>query len=228
MPRKAKSGYKKKAYRRRKRANKKIGAPNSYFGFPSNKVVKLRYHEIVNETSAGFSLYYNLIANGLYDPNYSGGGHQPLGYDQWTQFYNHYVVLGSKISVKIIVPVQTAFTQAFQCALKLTDDPSAPTFDNALFEGSKTRWKTLSPSTTHAATVTVGGKYSAKKFFNLGDVKDNVTRIGAPNGNNPTDIAVYQIVLFNQMGGGIPENITYEITIDYIVSWSEPKELTIS
>jgi hypothetical protein len=36
---------------------------------------------------------------GLYDPDITGSGHQPLGFDQWMAFYNHYVVLSCRIEV---------------------------------------------------------------------------------------------------------------------------------
>jgi len=38
-------------------------------------------------------------ANGLYDPDISGIGHQPRGYDQIIQLYDHYVVTKAKIEV---------------------------------------------------------------------------------------------------------------------------------
>lgn len=38
-------------------------------------------------------------ANGLYDPDITGVGHQPRGYDQIIQLYDHYVVTKAKIEV---------------------------------------------------------------------------------------------------------------------------------
>jgi len=40
-------------------------------------------------------------ANSLYDPNYTGGGHQPNGFDQLIAAYNHFTVISSKIRVKL-------------------------------------------------------------------------------------------------------------------------------
>lgn len=38
-------------------------------------------------------------ANGMYDPDITGVGHQPRGFDQLMALYDHYVVIASKITV---------------------------------------------------------------------------------------------------------------------------------
>jgi len=40
---------------------------------------------------------YNL--NSLYDPDFTGAGHQPLGFDQWSALYNRYLVLSCKVKI---------------------------------------------------------------------------------------------------------------------------------
>jgi len=37
--------------------------------------------------------------NGLYDPNFTGVGHQPYGFDQLTPFYNNYLVRAFKVTL---------------------------------------------------------------------------------------------------------------------------------
>jgi len=64
-------------------------------------------------------------------------------------------------------------------------------------------------------------KYSAKKFFNVKDVKDNLDRIGSAIGSNPTDPAFYNLTIQSE------PSMTVEllVLIEYIVLFSEPKEL---
>jgi len=63
---------------------------------PSRYITKLKYAEAVTVTGIGPQVYqWNL--NGLYDPNRTGTGHQPYGYDQLcgpvgTSLYNRYRV----------------------------------------------------------------------------------------------------------------------------------------
>jgi hypothetical protein len=40
--------------------------------------------------------------NSLFDPDFTGAGHQPLGYDQWCAFYNRYRVDKVKVDIDFI------------------------------------------------------------------------------------------------------------------------------
>lgn len=48
---------------------------------------------------AGVAGAYVFAANGLYDPDISGVGHQVNGFDQYMALYNEYLVLGSTITI---------------------------------------------------------------------------------------------------------------------------------
>lgn len=54
--------------------------------------------------STGAYAQYIFSCNGLYDPDHTGTGHQPLYFDQLLNIYNYYTVLSSKISVSIVSP----------------------------------------------------------------------------------------------------------------------------
>lgn len=49
--------------------------------------------------AAGIAANHIFSANGMYDPNITGVGHQPRGFDEIMTLYDHFVVLGSKITV---------------------------------------------------------------------------------------------------------------------------------
>lgn len=60
----------------------------------------LRYVDTVSLGIYGVSpAGYVFSANGCYDPDITGTGHQPLGFDQLMVFFNHYTVLRSRIKV---------------------------------------------------------------------------------------------------------------------------------
>lgn len=55
------------------------------------RTVRLRYSEMYTLTAAGtVGNYWGFRINSLYDPDYSFGGHQPMGRDQWAALYNEY------------------------------------------------------------------------------------------------------------------------------------------
>jgi len=67
---------------------------------PKQLYSRLKYAEQVTFTlnTSGLGSYI-FSANGLYDPNITGTGHQPMYFDQLMTLYNHYTVTGSKIKV---------------------------------------------------------------------------------------------------------------------------------
>ncbi len=39
--------------------------------------------------------------NSLYDPDLSGVGSQPVGFDQWSAFYNRYRVISTNVQIRV-------------------------------------------------------------------------------------------------------------------------------
>lgn len=128
MPRKY-SGRKRyprrrRAYRRKRnfkkniknytRANHAITQITKGLPLPDKYVVALPY---VSETlsltqgTAGLAANWTFRANGMYDPDYTGTGHQPLGFDQMMPFYQKYTVIGAKITVDIENTSSSGFAQ---------------------------------------------------------------------------------------------------------------------
>lgn len=62
---------------------------------------RLKYTEQRNLSGSGLSNFNSYVfrGNSIFDPNFSGGGHQPLGHDEWSNFYRRYRVIGAKITV---------------------------------------------------------------------------------------------------------------------------------
>lgn len=51
--------------------------------------------------AVGSAASHLFSCNSLFDPDVTGVGHQPRGFDQMMQLYKHYHVIGSKIEVQI-------------------------------------------------------------------------------------------------------------------------------
>lgn len=215
---------KRKIYRAKRRSRKSTIAKVPA-GFPMGRRNTMRYVEnITMSSSAGVMATHLFSANGIYDPDITGLGHQPYGYDQMAAYFNHYVVIGSKITVNWMNEPGSAVSEnPSVVGVYLSDQTTVPYGNvNSFVEAKRGQFKNVQwmfmPTTT--------GRYSAKKFFNIKDVKDNVLRIGANNGTQPTDQAYYQVIL--QALGGSNASMTARVTIDYIVEWSEPRSLATS
>ncbi len=88
--------------------------------------VKLRYSTTVTTTSTGTPISH-VFQTSLNDPDYSGGGHQPLGRDQWTAFYQRYRCFGMKYEC-IAVNTNTS-VQADCCVIQKPTTAAVTTSD---------------------------------------------------------------------------------------------------
>jgi len=62
-------------------------------GMSNKQIVKLRYASNTRLTGGVSNLReLQFRLNGLFDPDFSLGGHQPMGFDEWSAFYGRYRV----------------------------------------------------------------------------------------------------------------------------------------
>lgn len=216
--RKSRKSRKSRAVRRYRPRLNRIG---SVTGMPQSRVTSMRYAELLNVTSTtgivGAQVYR---ANSLFDPNFSLGGHQPIGYDLMTQQYNHYCVIGSKITATV-TDASDSKVNPQVCGIVLTDEATVPYANiNSYIESKKGTWRAIQGGASRPTTVK--SWFSAKKFFNIKDVKDNVGRIGAGIGSNPTEGSYY--VFWTATQNGTTNTFYVQFVIDYTVLWFEPKD----
>ncbi len=54
---------------------------------------------------AGVAAYHSFRANDCFDPDETGVGHQPRGFDQIIPMYEHFTVIGSKMKATFMATV---------------------------------------------------------------------------------------------------------------------------
>jgi len=107
LARKGKSGYRRKAKmtyapRMATNASKEI--------IPKFYTCKLNYFsQDIGATSTTTPTLRVFKANGLFDPDYTGTGHQPRGFDQMASLYNNYKVSAVKVVVTAQCSSQTQY-----------------------------------------------------------------------------------------------------------------------
>lgn len=213
-----KTNYKKKKFNVKQHSMVSLGQ-----GFPMKMLMTHRYVELLSMTSTVGSLAtYSWAANGMYDPNLSSSGHQPLYFDNMTALYNHFHVIGSKITVK--VANSTSATGGGRIGVYQNDDTTiTPSYIDAMRERNPQSSKMIGPGQDHASVFTL--KYSSKKNFGGATLSNNALRGNVSN--NPTELSVF--TLFYQ-----PNDLTstttiyFEVCIEYIAVWTELKELASS
>lgn len=203
------------------------GKPQSIlpFGFAKTTVMRFRY--VANPTlnpGIGSVAYHRFRANGCFDPNFEVGGHQPYGWDQMVVYYNHYVVLGSKCTVRMS-PSGTSNDSFLMGGILLKADSATPGADiTEVLERNMVSAKAIG-STNRNVIKTFSKGYSAKKFFNVKNVSDNTNRIGAPTNADPVDHALFHVWATSTDVAADPGVVNCVVTLEYTVLFSEPKAL---
>lgn len=190
-------------------------------GLPKKVVVTHKYSEYVQlYNAAGATQHYQFSCNGMYDPNVTGGGHQPLYFDQFVALYNHYTVIGSKITFKIAQNNVNQFTT--KVALWINDDSTTvPTYE-ALSEQAGSKELIVPAGSTDVYTRTL--QWSAKKSFGGAILGNALFRGNATS--NPTEQSVFQISAYQPSAAAIALDV--DVTIEYIAVWTELKDMTSS
>jgi hypothetical protein len=75
---------------------------------PNKFATKLRYSESVNidPSLGGVPGVHVFNASSCYDPNTTGIGHQPRGFDQWMAMFDHFTVVGSRYLYNMLFKVK--------------------------------------------------------------------------------------------------------------------------
>lgn len=225
--------YKKRRnYNRRKRLHKNVMVRSSVpigLGFPKKLCITHKYADKGIMTCASGVMQTQLfVANGMYDPDYSGLGHQPIYFDEISALYDHYVVIGSRIRVTFgMYPGQSGFGN-FRCGLFISDTntPSVTNF-NALAEQGTARWKMLSGDVTTGPMDqrSLRHKWSAKKYFGKGVLAN--TELQGTGSTNPTEKSYFCLAV-EPLSDTVTESLQYTVEIDYIAVWKEVKALASS
>lgn len=218
---------------RYKRAINSLGwrATNPGLGtaFPTQKRVTMRYCTAItlNPNISGALAGHVFSANGIYDPDVTSTGHQPMGFDQWASFYNNWTVVGSKLQALVQTDSNDSSSPGAVIGCYLDSDtlPDYTTF-TSMIESGRSTWNYIWYGIMDEPQD-LTCSFSARKFFGVDDVVDS-NDYGGSFTQNPNKDANY--VLWAQAVDQSTDvgAITFLVTIDYIVQLREPKGLDAS
>lgn len=210
--------------------------PMTLGGFPMSKIVKLRYCQTfaLNPAAGGIATQI-FRANGAYDPDQTGVGHQPANFDTWATHYDAMTVLGGKCTV---TPVQTSLTGVIPGALILHVSEAGTDLSTVHALGGIDA--IMEQPRLNRSIVDIGnlnnfhdGRYqqltryfSAKKFFGTKDLTSEPYQ--SQTTTNPTEQAFYEVAFVSTDDTNDPGSFKFRVCIDYIVKFSELKYSTPS
>lgn len=221
MPRK----YKKRPYRKKTYKRKKKRTVSPSYPLSNKFLFKTRYVEINQTLDPGIggipvTRVYRLTS--LFDPNYSGAGHQPIGFDQIMPMYDHYTVIGARVKVT----ASNLDRDPQILILQVKDGISLSTNITEMIENGRTNFKTLGGVESSASQKTLTANFSSKRFFSRNPMASDKNQ--GTISSSPAENAFLHITVAPTTDGDNTEKVIYSIIIEYIAMLTEPKQLTSS
>ncbi len=183
-------------------------------GFPDQLIGKLRYHDAEPLTISGGAIQkYVYRWNSMFDPDFTGVGHQPLFRDTFAAIYDHYAVISAVAKVKFI---NTAAVPFYVGAV-IEDDSTSSTLLDTLCEQTH-GWHTLLPPVTGSlSSVTVTIPWSCKKILNIDPYTDELYKTSV--GSNPTEESYLSVWALSNDGSAT--TVYFDVEFVYTVLWTE-------
>ena len=216
---------KKYGKRKRYRTKRKYGNPRTLqvsgmnSPLPRKFVTKLIYADNGTiDPAIGQVGDYVFSCNGLYDPNITGAGHQPRGFDQLMLMYDHYIVLGAKIVVRFSNPNNaSAIMAGIAIRDQNTNDPNVLNWE----EDSYIK-KTVVSSNAGSAVASLAHSVNPNKFLSRSKPLSD-PQLKGDVGNNPTEQAYFHVGMWPLDGASNLSVCAFAVQIEYIVAFIEPK-----
>jgi len=138
-------------------------------------------------------------------------------FDEYGAIYDHYVVLGSKITIQFS---NTASTDEIMVCIIVNDDTSiAPASANAAMENSDVVGTLVSNNNQRVYTLTK--TFSAKKIYG-GESVNNPNMIGTITAN-PSEQSYFDVHV-QSCKAATTTSIRFLATIEYFAEWFETRD----
>lgn len=186
--------------------------------------VKLKYSLLISgNTDASGDYTYVFSGNSAYDPDVSGVGFQPTGWDQYSALYRFYYVSGSKLRFQVINQSTTDVIKVgcFPATQQLSSGDLA-TMDPA--EWPYSRWALLGPTSSSRSVKDIKSYMSTKKVYGY-RTSTNPNFISAISAN-PTNQWYWNIWVTTLVGTS--PGFTLSCTMTYYVNFFGRQEIAWS
>jgi len=194
--------------------------------FPPSVTKRLRYSQSLTLSSGALGAIGTaqvFRANDLFDPDFTGTGHQPMGFDQLMTWYNHFCVLSAKLKCTF-KNISSAIPTV--CIRYDGDNSTITSIDRVVELGGCV-----------LETLEVKGVYGTNKTIELDlDIAklQGVSRMAItsdPNlqGNaaaSPTEVTYFHVMCWDT--GGTAVNLVVDCVLEQTAVFLEPRDLTSS
>ncbi len=189
---------------RRKTAKKSTKKTKPKDPFPPSMTVDLKYTHVRSFGSASLAYIYNAYNfNSAYDPDDSGVGSQPLGYDQWSAFYTRYFI--NDATIRVTATNVTSNPVIFGIIPQLDNSPQ--TDIAAVISNPMCVWTLLAPLNSGDTTKTLVKSCNMRYLYanpGINDSQDDYTGLtgNVGTGSSPARNGFFH-VFFSTLNGAV-------------------------
>ncbi len=196
-------------------------------GCPDSVRLILRYNMLTTATTAVGSLFsYQFRGNSVFDPDLTGAGAQPNYFDNWSNMYNSYVVLSSKIKIDILNrtatnPVLVGVFPAYNTSL--------PASINDLV-GMRYARSVSTMGTGNAVKASLTSTMSTCQMFGIPEAAVLMDDLYSANSTgNPATAQTWYWTLCAQVESGTTTlDLQFRVTLEYDVKFFDPVVVNLS
>lgn len=224
------TGKKRQTYRAKRRSPakrlKKVSTVGRYLGpllpkIKSNMIYSTTLD--LNPGVGGLAAVHVFSANGLYDPDISGVGHQPRGFDQLIALYDHFVVIAAKVTWRFGTTNASVYDQIACISVQDDNGTSNDLRDNVERAVSVVEIMPAGPS-GNTKTLSLGVNPNA--FLGRPNPMSDSTLKGSVAAN-PTEQAYFHLAVA-PMQGVDAATVNSHVIIEYTAIFIEPKDVALS
>lgn len=213
-----KSTGRRKAIRRRGAKRSTVVVNNALHPIPQRYLTKMKYSEFVE--TAGLTGQYAFNMNSLFDPNRTGFGHQPYGFDTLATLYNRYRVVSCGWRIQLAGDASSAYIIT---ALPSNESVTSVSISE-MRENPRCKYIQQNPG---SAAVTLSGKCSLPSL--MGRTKSQYMsddRYSAIVSASPAELAILNLQTANTADGIIGTKL--QVLLEFTVEWFDVKNLAQS
>jgi len=190
------------------------------FGLRTRK--RVPYFETVTMTgSISAVAAYLFSTNGCFDPNVTGTGHQPNGFDEVMKFYNHYTVLTSRVRVMFT----NRGANACHVGLSVSGSTSVSTDYTVNIENGQLVFAQMNPVGIDGSMCTLKTSCNSGAFQGLQNTMDDPDMRG-DTASNPAEQQYYVLTVWDAATAVAP-SVLADVFIEYDVVFHEPKKAAL-
>lgn len=217
----------KKTYRKKKIPGSRnlFNNPGRTSFLPVSKYAICSYNEQspsgLTSGAAGSAGGYMYACNGMWDPNITGGGHQPMGFDTAMAFYEHYTVTDAKYSIRFFNKSVTPMA----IGAYLSPDPTILTNPQQINENGMIKQKWIG-NVNGGGVSTINfsvnmNKYFGKNAFNEDDYRGDAA-------SNPAELVYLILFAYSPDLAASSTTVPFEIDIKFRAKFTEPRKQILS